>query len=456
MARTKAADLVGTEIKGFKILDWKRENKRTYLLAVCPFCNKRKWMRKDQIDNPKVVSCGCYNAKNNYIKNKDITGQTFGRLTAVRPTDRKTPSGATVWECKCSCGNTTYVGISELILGRINSCGCLRTETSRKNGEKAGKYIKDNFCIENTNVNNLTAKKPKNNTSGIKGVSWDKEREKWVAQIVFQGKTYNLGRYDKKEDAAEIRKIAEEKLYGKFLDWYNLNRCDETTFDVLRSQHASQHDMNFIDRVEWIYNKMRTKEEIAVNSSDYLFIANQKHNYKNLSKWRKNLLNDTGILNLIGNRRTYSWDEKFEYARRYYVEFGNLRVPPQYVNEDGFALGVWITNLRNIYCKNSEGRLNEERIKKLESIGIEWRINNKLTWDEWYNLAVDYYKEHGNLSIPSKYEINGYKLGNWVSNQKVAKRHPGGHRRITPEQIGKLEAIGIEWEARKRSHPSES
>ena len=90
------------------------------------------------------------------------------------------------------------------------------------------------------------------------------------------------------------------------------------------------------------------------------------------------------------------------------------------------------------------------------SIGIEWRINNKLTWDEWYNLAVDYYKEHGNLRMPSKYEMNGYKLGNWVSNQKVAKRHPGGHRRITPEQIGKLEAIGIEWETRKRSHPSES
>lgn len=90
-----------------------------------------------------------------------------------------------------------------------------------------------------------------------------------------------------------------------------------------------------------------------------------------MSKWRKNLLNDTGILNLIGNRRIYSWDEKFEYARRYYVKLGNLRVPPQYVTEDGFALGVWITNLRNIYCGNSEGRLNEERVKKLESIGIE-------------------------------------------------------------------------------------
>lgn len=357
MARTKASDLVGTEIKGFKILDWKRENKRTYLLAVCPFCDKQKWMRKDQIDNPKVVSCGCYNTKNNYVKNKDITGQTFGRLTAIRPTDRKTSNGATIWECKCSCGNTTYVGVSELILGKINSCGCLRTETSRKNGKKAGKYIKDNFCIENTNVNNLTAKKPKNNTSGIKGVSWDKERQKWVAQIVFQGKYYNLGRYDKKEDAAEIRKIAEEKLYGNFLDWYHSIKEKEIDFNLLRSVNLSRHDEHFTNRVEKIYKKIRAKEEIEVRSSDYLFIAQQKHNYSNLPKWRKELLQQTGILKVTESRNAHSFDYKFRRAKEYYEKFGNLRVPPNYVDEKGFALGTWITNLRNIYCKNSKGAL---------------------------------------------------------------------------------------------------
>lgn len=257
MTRIKAADLVGKEIKGFKILEWKRENKRTYLLVACPLCKKQKWMRKDCIDSPSVVSCGCYNAKNNHIKSKDITGQTFGRLTAVRPTDRKTSNGATVWECRCSCGNVTYVGISELILGRINSCGCLRIETSRKNGSKAGKYIKDNFCIENTNVNNLTAKKPKNNTTGIKGVVWDRERHKWVAQIGFQGKNYILGRFEKKEDAAKTRKEAEEKIYGSFLDWYYSAKGIDFNFPY--SDHTSKRDTHFINRVEDIYEKNKSR-----------------------------------------------------------------------------------------------------------------------------------------------------------------------------------------------------
>ncbi len=445
MARTKASDLVGTEIKGFKILDWKRENKRTYLLAVCPFCDKQKWMRKDQIDNPKVVSCGCYNTKNNYVKNKDITGQTFGRLTAIRPTDRKTSNGATIWECKCSCGNTTYVGVSELILGKINSCGCLRTETSRKNGKKAGKYIKDNFCIENTNVNNLTAKKPKNNTSGIKGVSWDKERQKWVAQIVFQGKYYNLGRYDKKEDAAEIRKIAEEKLYGNFLDWYHSIKEKEIDFNLLRSVNLSRHDEHFTNRVEKIYKKIRAKEEIEVRSSDYLFIAQQKHNYSNLPKWRKELLQQTGILKVTESRNAHSFDYKFRRAKEYYEKFGNLRVPPNYVDEKGFALGTWITNLRNIYCKNSKGRLDEKRIQQLENIGIEWRIRDNLTWEQWYELAEEYFNIHGNLKMASTFEMNGHKIGQWLVNQRQAKNHPENGRKITQEQIEKLDQIGMVW-----------
>lgn len=420
-------------------------------------CGTIRTVNAKNLKYGKSLSCGCRKPESNKgwfsIKEKnniDLTGEMFGSVKVLEKVSGK--GSMAIWKCKCmACGKIFEVVQNSLTSGATKSCGCMHRKQS---SEKCKDYL---GIIDGTSVSQIKSKKIfSSNTTGARGVSYNKHIGKYVVYIGFKGKLQHLGCYAKLKDAISARKIAEENIYGSFLDSYNLNRCDETTFDMLRSQHAGLHDASFIDRVEEIYSKMQTKEEIAVNSSDYLFIANQKYNYKNLSKWRKNLLNDTGILNLIGNRRIYSWDEKFEYARRYYVKFGNLRVPPQYVTEDGFALGVWITNLRNIYCGNSEGRLNEERVKKLESIGIEWRINNKLTWDEWYNLAVDYYKEHGNLRMPSKYEMNGYKLGNWVSNQKVAKRHPGGHRRITPEQIGKLEAIGIEWETRKRSHPSES
>lgn len=73
-------------------------------------------------------------------------------------------------------------------------------------------------CIDGTSIRSLTMKKPKTNTSGIKGVSWDKSRNKWVAQIQFKGKNYYLGRYANKEDAREAREKAEKEMFGKFLE----------------------------------------------------------------------------------------------------------------------------------------------------------------------------------------------------------------------------------------------
>jgi len=40
------------------------------------------------------------------------------------------------------------------------------------------------------------------NTSGYKGVTWDKARKKWKAMIKINYTVYNLGRFDKKDDAA--------------------------------------------------------------------------------------------------------------------------------------------------------------------------------------------------------------------------------------------------------------
>ena len=56
----------------------------------------------------------------------------------------------------------------------------------------------------------------KNNTSGIRGVHFDKDRGLWVAQIMFQRKAYLLGRYKTKREAIQARKAGEEKYFGKY------------------------------------------------------------------------------------------------------------------------------------------------------------------------------------------------------------------------------------------------
>jgi hypothetical protein len=211
---------INKEINGFKIKDTKRENRKTYLLVVCPYCKKEKWMRADGIISGRYVSCGCYNIKNNYIKSSDLTDKKFGRLTAKYPTQNKASNGSIIWFCKCECGNTVLVSAADLMRGRVRSCGCLKREINSKVGKSSGKNIKDNYCINGTNINNLTAKISKNNTSGIKGVTWDKSRKRWVAQIEFQGKHYYLGRFTNKEDARKARESAEKELFGNILKKY--------------------------------------------------------------------------------------------------------------------------------------------------------------------------------------------------------------------------------------------
>jgi hypothetical protein len=62
---------------------------------------------------------------------KNIAGQMFGRLSAVKPIG-VTVKGSTLWECVCSCGNTATVQGELLRSGNTRSCGCLRKQHAAK------------------------------------------------------------------------------------------------------------------------------------------------------------------------------------------------------------------------------------------------------------------------------------------------------------------------------------
>lgn len=60
---------------------------------------------------------------------KDLTGQTFGRLTVTSRYEDKTKSGA-YWNCTCICGNKAKkpIDTNRLIHGKTLSCGCFQIE----------------------------------------------------------------------------------------------------------------------------------------------------------------------------------------------------------------------------------------------------------------------------------------------------------------------------------------
>lgn len=65
---------------------------------------------------------------------KDLTGQRFGRLTVLADAGRI--DGRVLWLCRCDCGKETTVRSSNLVKGRVTSCGCWRVKSATKHNGK--------------------------------------------------------------------------------------------------------------------------------------------------------------------------------------------------------------------------------------------------------------------------------------------------------------------------------
>ena len=139
-------------------------------------------------------------------KKLDLTGQRFGKLTALAPAGKI--GGRTAWLCRCECGREAVVATRKLRGGETKSCGCLKPD-----GIPHPTYI-DGTCPEMLAAAKVARK---NNTSGVPGVDWWASKQRWRAAICFKGKRYYLGSYGKFEDAVKARKRAEEELHDSFL-----------------------------------------------------------------------------------------------------------------------------------------------------------------------------------------------------------------------------------------------
>lgn len=205
---------IGERVGQLTLLERKRENNRTYFLCKCD-CGNTKWIRVDSLKS--IKSCGCLTK----FKPKDLRGKKFGRLTAIAPTNKRDITGSVIWNCKCSCGNCKEVSSKHLLMGKVLSCGCLGREKSRKNIKKAIEKHLEKHIVEETNLQVIDSKKlMSNNVSGATGVTWDKSRNLWKAEIEFKGKRYYLGRFKDKKEAITVREKGEKEFFKPIIDKY--------------------------------------------------------------------------------------------------------------------------------------------------------------------------------------------------------------------------------------------
>lgn len=155
-------------------------------------CSNEKVIPATQVKHQGTRSCGCiFKEHISNLRKEDITGQRFGRMTAICPTQERDKTGNILWELDCACGSKVYKSINELKTGRILSCGCYYQETRAA----LAQYRKD--FVEHTSLSSIVASKQPaaNNTSGHTGVYLNRRNGKWEAYINYQKVRYRLGNF---------------------------------------------------------------------------------------------------------------------------------------------------------------------------------------------------------------------------------------------------------------------
>ena len=188
----------------------------------CIRCGKIFTQNGQEIHDNQFI--GCPECRENDRKNQRIKdaekyiGSVFGELEVIGIAGiRKYNDRDVVFtSCRCSCGNVVDIPLNRLKSGQAQTCGHNRSENL-----KIGRTVTEHAHIEDTVVTAIDGRRKtnKNSRTGIKGVSRMQDG-KYRAYINFQHKQYYLGSYENIDDAETARKIAEEKIYGPFLEWY--------------------------------------------------------------------------------------------------------------------------------------------------------------------------------------------------------------------------------------------
>lgn len=122
----------------------------------------------------------------------DLTGRKFGRWTVVAFAGRRgnIPTGQSLWECECECGQKKTVLYSSLMSGRSNSCGCIRKEGLRARATH-GKSKSSEYAIWSAiKTRCLNVKHPSYARYGGKGITID---PRWLGKEGFDRFFADLG-----------------------------------------------------------------------------------------------------------------------------------------------------------------------------------------------------------------------------------------------------------------------
>jgi superfamily II DNA or RNA helicase len=260
------------------------------------------------------------------------------------------------------------------------------------------------------------------------GVSWD---EMFGRLLLFR---------DKHEHCRVPWKYVDRKL----AHWVGTQRQfgNTGTLSTLRKQR--------LDRIGFDWDPIETDWQ---QGYDQLVIYKEReghcrvpHLYKEdgfrLGSWvNKQRFNDTmpaerrrklDEIGFVWDVHEEDWNEGFNYLNIFKNREGHCRVPKPHI-ENGFHLGVWVTNHRA-----KRALLSDERRQRLNRLGFVWELFGTL-WEGAFERLSNYKTRVGHCLVPIDYEENGFPLGRWVFRQRQNKK------RMPIERQRRLNTLGFVW-----------
>lgn len=312
--------------------------------------------------------------------------------------------------------------------------------------------------------------KEKNNTTIIPKTYFDYQLYTWTItqRILKKQNKLNEYRVNKLNDINFIWDVDEyqwEKQYQQVLEYYKINKnfdikLSDSTKSIVKWMQTQRldyknnkikpHRKDKLDKINFIWN---TRENLWINQYNQLLNFKLKNghcnvkvssNDKKLYKWiisqrlskkegkldnyKIKLLNDIGF---IWNSRDSEWEEQFNKIKNFYLCNNHFLLEDNDIDK---SLVLWASKQRLDYKNN---KLNEDKIKKLNSISFPWNLLD-YKWELQYTKLINFKNSFGTTKIPPTYQDS--QLYQWVKQQRKNLKN----NKLKQERIELLQKINFE------------
>ena len=198
-----------------------------------------------------------------------------------------------------------------------------------------------------------------------------------------------------------------------------------------------------------------------------VWLSRQRKLHKNglLPGMRAQRLEELGVVwDVLAER----WERMFGLLQAFRDREGHANVPRRH-EEDGEKLGFWLQAQRTRYKarglsdEERKGRqisaLSDEEMERLQALGVVWDVLAEQR-ERMFGLLQAFREREGHANVPSGHVEDGEKLGFWLRNQRVrykarglseAERKGRKASTMSDEEVERLEAVGVVWDARSRA-----